>query len=56
MSSLGRSEHGIVDTRMIEGGCICVPNTHAEALDDFCNLLVFVGGDFGPEMGSNKGD
>ena len=55
VSGLGRLEHGIVDAGMIGGGCICVPNTHTEALDDFCNLLVFVGGDFGPEMGSKKG-
>jgi hypothetical protein len=55
VSGLGRLEHGIVDARMTGDGCICVPDTHTEALDDFCNLLVFVGGDHGPEMGSNKG-
>ena len=37
------------------GGFICVPDTHTEALGDFLNLLVFVGGDLGPEVGSNKG-
>ena len=55
MSGLERFEYGIADARVIGGGCICVPDTHTEALDDFCNLLVFVGGDFGPERGSNKG-
>ena len=54
VSGLGRLEHGIVDARMIEGGCICVPDTHTEALDDFCDLLAFAGSDFGPEMGSNN--
>ena len=56
VSGLGRLEHGILEARMIGGGYICVPDTHAEALDDFCSLLVFVGGDFGTEMGSNNGD
>ena len=40
---------------MIGGGCLCVANTRTEALDDFCNLLVFVCGDFGLERDPKKG-
>ena len=39
---------------MIRSGCICVPKTHAGALDYSGTLLVFVGGDFGLERGSKK--
>ena len=28
-------EYGIVYVEMIEGGCLCVADTHTEALDDF---------------------
>ena len=35
-------EYVIVNTEMIGSGCLCVLNTHTEALHDFCNLLVFV--------------
>ena len=48
-------KHGTVDAEMIRSGCIFVPDTHAEALDDSGTLLVFVGGDFGLERGSKKG-
>ena len=52
VSSLGRLKHGTVDAEMTRSGCICVPDTHTEALDDSGTLLVFVGGDFGLERGS----
>ena len=55
VSGLERLEHGTVDAEMIGSGCICVPDTHTEALDDSGTLLVFVGGDFGLERGSEKG-
>ena len=55
VSGLERLEHGTVDAEMIGSGCICVPDTHTEALDDSGTLLVFVGGDFGLERGSKKG-
>ena len=42
MSGFGSLEYGIVDAEMIGGGCLCVADTHTEALHDFCNLLVFV--------------
>ena len=54
-SGLERLKHGTVDAEMIRSGCICVPDTHAEALDDSGTLLVFVCGDFGLERGSEKG-
>ena len=50
-----RLKHGTVDAEMTPSGCTCVPDTHTEALDDSGNLLVFVGGDFGLERGSEKG-
>ena len=50
-----RLKHGTVDAEMIRSVCICVPDTHTEALDDFCNLLVFVGGDFELERGPKQG-
>ena len=34
VSGLGRLKHGTVDAEMIRSGCICVPDTHTEALDD----------------------
>ena len=46
-SGLERLKHGTVDAEMIGSGCICVPDTHTEALDDSGTLLVFVCGDFG---------
>ena len=55
VSGLERLKHGTVDAEMIRSGCICVPDTHTEALDDSGTLLVFVGGDFGLERGSKKG-
>ena len=55
VSGLGGFEYGNVDVGMIESGCLCVPDTHTEALDDSGTLLVFVGGDFGLERGSKKG-
>ena len=55
VSGFGSFEYGIVDVEVIGGGCICVPETYTEAFDDSGTLLVFAGGDFGPEMGSNKG-
>ena len=55
MSGLERLKHGAVDAEMIRSGCICVPDTHTEALDDSGTLLFFVGGDFGLERGSKKG-
>ena len=42
VSGFGSLEYGIVDAEMIGGGCLCVSDTHTEALHDFCNLLVFV--------------
>ena len=51
VSGLERLKHGTVDAEMIRSGCICVPDTHAEALDYSGTLLVFVGGYFGLEMG-----
>ena len=50
-----RPKHGTVDAEMIRSGCMCVPDTHMDALDDSAALLVFVGGDFGLERGSEKG-
>ena len=35
-------EYGIVDVEMIGGDCLCVSDTHTEALDYFCIVLVFV--------------
>ena len=55
VSGFGCLEYGIADAGMIGGGCLCVPDTHTEALHDFCNLLVFVCGDFGLEGGSKQG-
>ena len=55
VSGLERLKHGAVDAEMIQSGCICVPDTHTEALNDSGILLVFVGGDFGLEGGSKKG-
>ena len=55
VSGLERLKHGTLDAEMIRSGCICVPDTHTEALDDSGALLVFVGGDFGLEAGSKKG-
>ena len=55
LSGLKRLNHGTVDAEMDRSGCICVLDTHAEALDDSGKLLVFVGGDFGLERGSKKG-
>ena len=55
VSGFGSLEYGIVDAEMIGGGCLCVTNTHTEALDDFCNLLVVICGDFGLEGGSKQG-
>jgi hypothetical protein len=51
---LGGFEYGIVDMEMTGGGYICVPDTHMGA-SDFGTLLVFAGGDFGPERGSKQG-
>ena len=55
MSGLKRLKYVTVDAEMIRSGCICVPDTHTEALDDSGTLLVFAGGDFGLERGSKKG-
>ena len=55
VSGLERLKHGTADAEMIRSGCICVPDTHAEVLDDSGTLLVFVGGDYGLERGSKKG-
>ena len=55
VSGLERLKHGAVDAEMTRSGCICVSDTHTEALNDFGTLLVFVGGDFGLEGGSKKG-
>ena len=55
LSGLERLKHGTVDAEMIRSGCICVPDTHTEALDDSGTLLDFIGGDFGLERGSKKG-
>ena len=52
VSGLERLEHGTVDAEMIRSGCVCVPDTHTEALNGSGALLVFVGGDFGLKMGS----
>ena len=51
MSGLERLKHGTADAEMIRSGCICVPDTHAEALDDSGTLLVFAGGNYGLERG-----
>ena len=42
--------HGTADAETVRSGCICVPDTYTEALDDSETLLVFVCGDFGPEF------
>ena len=55
VSCLKRLKHGTVDAEMTRSGCICVRFTHTEALDDSGTLLVFVGGDFVLERGSEKG-
>ena len=55
VSGLERLKHGAVNAEMIRSGCICVPDTHTEALDDSGTVLVFVGGHFGLERGSKKG-
>ena len=55
VSGLRRLKHGTVDAEMIRSGCICVPDTQTEALDDSGTLLVFIDGDFGLERGSEKG-
>ena len=55
VSGLEKLKHGTVDAEMIRSCCICVPDTHTEALDDSGILVGFVGGDFGLEMGSKKG-
>ena len=55
VSGLERMKHGTVDAEMIGSGCIYVPDTHTEALDDSGTLLVFVGSNFGLERGSKKG-
>ena len=34
VSGLERLKHGAVDAEPIRSGCICVPDTHTEALDD----------------------
>ena len=44
-----------MDAELIRSGCICVSDTHTEALDDSGTLLVFVGGGSGLERGSEKG-
>ena len=54
VSGLERLKHGTVHVEMIRSGCICDPDSHTEALDDSATLLVFVGGDFGLERGSEK--
>ena len=55
VSGLERLKYGTLDAEMIRSGCICVPDTHTDALDDSGTILVFVGGDFGLERGSKKG-
>ena len=50
-----RLKHGTVVAEIIGSGCICVPDTHMDALDDSGTLLVFVGGNLGLERGSKKG-
>ena len=55
LSGLERLKHGTVDAEIIRSGCTYVPDTHTEALDDSGTILVFVGGDFGLEGGSEKG-
>ena len=55
VSGLKRLKHGAVEAETIRSGCICVPDTHTEALDDSGTVLVFVGGHFGLERGSKKG-
>ena len=55
VSDLGSLEYGIAVAETTGGGCICVPDTHTEALDGFSNLLVFVGSDFELERGSKQG-
>ena len=55
VSGLERLKHGTVDAEIIRSGCIWVPDTHMEALDNSGTLLVFAGGDFGLERGSKKG-
>ena len=42
LSDLESLAHGIVDAEMIGSGCICVLDTHTEALDVSGTLLVFV--------------
>ena len=54
VSGLGRLKHGTVDAEMTRSGCICVPDTHTDALDDSGTLLVFVGCDFGLERGLKR--
>ena len=54
-SGLERLKYGTVDAEMTRSGCICVPDTHTEALDDSGTVLVFGGGDYGLERGSEKG-
>ena len=55
VSGFERLKHGTADAEMIRSGCICVPDTHTEALDDSENYFVSVGGGFGLERGSKKG-
>ena len=55
VSGFGSLEHGIVNAEVIGDGCLRAPDTHTEPPDDFCNLLVFVCGDFGLEGGSKQG-
>ena len=50
-----RLKHGAVEAEMIRSGCICVPDTHAEALNDSVIVLGPVGAAFGLERGSKKG-
>ena len=38
VSGLERLKHGTVDAEMIGSGCICVSDTHTEALNGVCNL------------------
>ena len=51
VSGLERLKHGTVDAEMIRSGCICVPDTHTEGLNESGTLLVFGGGDFWLERG-----
>ena len=39
VSGFGGLEYGIVDVQMIGGGCLCVADTHTEALDVFLTSL-----------------